>query len=200
MKVIAAVAIAQAWSPSLVYASGFAMGLIWIALGLISLIIVLALRQSTRLPGAIALMLLSLGVVIWQSMMLAGFSQIPLTAANSGIATAALIKRYWPEAKVAEGQLSLNIGVMNLVSSFFGGMPMCHGAGGLAAKYYFGARTGGANIIEGLTEIAAGLLLAGFIIQLIAVFPEAVIGTMLFLVGVDLMGFVREANLLHRLQ
>ncbi len=263
MKVIAAVAIAQAWSPSLVYASGFAMGLIWMALGstaamnllaratprsvvtgiqvalglilawqalkmmsswpalgLISLIVVLALRRSTRLPGAIALMLLGLGVVIWQglwpevdpsfslptftafdpqeiwrSMMLAGFSQIPLTAANSVIATAALVKRYWPEARVTERQLSLNIGVMNLASSLFGGMPLCHGAGGLAAKYYFGARTGGANIIEGLMEIAAGLLLAGFIVQLIVVFPVAVVGTMLFLVGVELIGFLREASL-----
>ena len=263
MKVIAAVAIAQAWSPSLVYASGFAMGLIWTALGftaamsmlarvtprsvvtgiqvalglllawqalkmmsswpvlgLISMIVVLALRWSKRLPGAIALMLLGLGIVIWRglwpemvlsfslppfttfdhqeiwrSMMLAGFSQIPLTIANSVIATAALIKRYWPEAKVAERQLSLNIGVMNLISSFFGGMPMCHGAGGLAAKYYFGARTGGANIIEGMMEIAAGLFLAGFIVRLIAVFPGAVVGTMLFLVGVELIGFSREASL-----
>ncbi len=192
----------------------------WPVLGLISMIVVLALRWSKRLPGAIALMLLGLGIVIWQglwpdmvlsfslpplttfdpkeiwrSMLLAGFSQIPLTVANSVIATAALIKRYWPDAKVAERQLSLNIGVMNLVSSFFGGMPMCHGAGGLAAKYYFGARTGGANIIEGIMEITAGLFLAGFIVQLIAVFPGAVVGTMLFLVGVELIGFLREASL-----
>jgi MFS superfamily sulfate permease-like transporter len=262
MKVIAAIAIAQAWSPPLVYASGFAMGLIWTALGLtaamsmlaratprsvvmgiqvalglllarqalkmmfswpvlglISLIVVLALRWKPRFPGAIALMLLGLGIVIWQglwpemvlsfsppplttfglqeiwqSMLLAGFSQIPLTAANAVIATAALVKRYWPEAKVTERQLSLNIGVMNLISSFFGGMPMCHGAGGLAAKYYFGARTGGANIIEGMMEIVAGLFLTGFIVQLIAVFPEAIIGTMLFLVGVELIGFLREAS------
>ena len=39
---------------------------------------------------------------------------------------------------------------MNVVASFFGGMPMCHGAGGLAGQYYFGARTGGASILEGL--------------------------------------------------
>jgi hypothetical protein len=151
MKVIAAVAIAQAWSPSLVYASGFAMGLVWIALGItgfmrllskatphsvvigiqvalgvllarqalvlmsswwelciISLILALILRKSTRLPGAIALIFLGIGVVlwqgqwpamalsfsmpsfttfspqeVWQSMVLAGFSQIPLTAANA---------------------------------------------------------------------------------------------------------------------
>jgi len=45
---------------------------------------------------------------------------------------------------------------MNLISPFLGGMPMCHGAGGLAAKYYFGAGTGGANIIEGLSAEKIG--------------------------------------------
>jgi len=44
------------------------------------------------------------------------------------------------------------MGVMNVVASFFGGMPMCHGAGGFAGQYYFGARTGGAPIMEGLIE------------------------------------------------
>jgi xanthine/uracil/vitamin C permease (AzgA family) len=265
MKVIAAVAIAQAWSPSLVYASGFAMGLVWIALGLtgfmkllakatphsvvigiqvalgvllarqalqlmsswwelciISLILALILRKSTRLPGAIALIFLGIGVVlwqgqwpamvlsfsmpsfttfslqeVWQSMVLAGFSQIPLTAANAVIATAALVKRYWPEKgeEVTEGKLALNIGIMNLISPFLGGMPMCHGAGGLAAKHFFGARTEGANVIEGTMEIAAGIFLAGFIVQLIAVFPDAVIGTMLLLVGLELIGYMRDARL-----
>jgi len=33
MKVLAVVAITQQWSPSVVYASGFAMGLIWLLFG-----------------------------------------------------------------------------------------------------------------------------------------------------------------------
>jgi MFS superfamily sulfate permease-like transporter len=113
------------------------------------------------------------------------------------IATAALVKRYWPEKgeEVTEGKLALNIGIMNLISPFLGGMPMCHGAGGLAAKHFFGARTGGANVIEGTMEIAAGIFLAGFIVQLIAVFPDAVIGTMLLLVGLELIGYMRDARL-----
>lgn len=146
--------------------------------------IIIALRRSILIPGTIALITFGLAVVIWQgrwpdmalsltlpprtvfspqeiwqSLLLAGFSQIPLTAANAVIATAALAQRYWPEEgiKIQERTLAFNIGLMNLAPPFFGGMPMCHGAGGLAAKYYFGARTGGANIIVGLAEVAAGL-------------------------------------------
>ncbi len=94
--------------------------------------------------------------------MLAGFSQIPLTAANSVIATAALAKRYWPEEgkKVRENHLAFNIGLMNLIPPLF-----------------------------------AGFFLTTFIIQLLSVFPLAVIGSMLFLVGIELMAFVRDSSL-----
>lgn len=34
MKVLAAVAIAQRWSPSLIYASGVTMGIVWFVLGI----------------------------------------------------------------------------------------------------------------------------------------------------------------------
>lgn len=49
-------------------------------------------------------------------------------------------------------------------------MPLCHGAGGLAGQYYFGARTGGTNIIEGLIEISLGLFLGKSIGNLLAAF------------------------------
>jgi MFS superfamily sulfate permease-like transporter len=71
---------------------------------------------------------------------------------------------------------------------------MCHGAGGLAGQYYFGARTGGANIIEGLIEIFFGLFLAASIAQLLGVFPAAIIGAMLFLVGVELAKFATDVR------
>jgi MFS superfamily sulfate permease-like transporter len=81
---------------------------------------------------------------------------------------------------------------MNLVSPFFGGMPMCHGAGGLAGQYYFGARTGGANIIEGTIEVGLGILLATSIANLFTLFPGPVIGSMMLLVGIQLVGFDRK--------
>lgn len=260
MKVLAVVAIAQHWTPSMVYASGFGMGIVWtvfaligvmkwiakvtpdsvirgiqVALGIIlaieaikmistwwvigvlSIITGLVLGRNRYAPAAIVLMALGLVIMIvkgqfnlvesprltlpiitgfsprevWQSFLQAGFAQIPLTATNAVIATSALIKSYWPEKPVSESRLSLNMGIMNLILPFFGGMPLCHGAGGLAGQYYFGARTGGANIIEGLIEIAMGLFLAGSIAGLFSVFPVAIIGAMMFLVGVELVKFAR---------
>jgi MFS superfamily sulfate permease-like transporter len=110
----------------------------------------------------------------------------------ANIATSALIKKYWPDRPVSESRLALNMGVMNLALPFFGGMPLCHGAGGLAGQYYFGARTGGTNLIEGTIEVGLGLFLAGSIASLFTAFPSAIIGAMMLLVGVELVKFARD--------
>jgi predicted benzoate:H+ symporter BenE len=264
MKVLAVVAISQRWSPSMVYASAFGMGAIWLlfgltgimgwiakvtpksvirgiqvalgvllavqafkmvstwwVLGILSILIAVVLRQNRYAPAAIALMLLGVAIMfvkgelgqvaplrisippltsfrieeLWQTFLLAGFAQIPLTATNAVISTSSLIKTYWPDRNVSERQLSLNMGLMNLLVPFFGGMPTCHGAGGLAGQYYFGARTGGANIIEGLIEVFMGLFLAASIAGLLASFPTAIIGAMLLMVGIELGKFVRDIHL-----
>jgi predicted benzoate:H+ symporter BenE len=263
MKVLAVAAIAQHWSPSMVYASAFAMGIVWLAfavtgaigwiarvtplavirgvqvtlgillaieafkmistwwaMGAASILIVLLLRQNRHAPAALVLMVLGVLVMllrgqfqqvvppafslptltgfrleeVWQTLVLAGFAQIPLTITNATIATAALIRTYWPDKAVSERRLSLNQGLMNLVFPFFGGMPMCHGAGGLAGQYYFGARTGGANIIEGIIEISLGLFLAGSIAGVFTFFPMAIVGAMMLLVGVELIRFARDSR------
>ncbi len=263
MKVLGVVAIAQHWSPSMVYASGFAMGAVWLLfsvsgimgwiaritpasvirgiqvtlgvllaveafkmisswwlIGIISILIVLLLRQNRYAPAALVLVVLGAAILffkeqlriespalvlppvthfcfeqIWQTLVAAGFAQIPLTATNAVIATSALIKKYWPDRTVAEKQLSLNMGIMNLILPFFGGMPLCHGAGGLAGQYYFGARTGGANLIEGFIEIMLGLFLSASIADLFGLFPTAIIGAMMFLVGIELTKFARDIRL-----
>ena len=110
---------------------------------------------------------------IWPSLRDAGFAQIPLTATNAVIATSALVSDYWPGRRVRAKYLSVNIGIMNLISPFFGGIPMCHGAGGLAGKHFFGARSGGTNIIEGTTQIVLGLFFAAGIAAVFTAFPLA---------------------------
>ncbi|HKK83799.1 MAG TPA: molybdate transporter family protein [Atribacterota bacterium] len=66
----------------------------------------------------------------------AGFAQVPLTATNATIATSSLIKNCWPESEVSARKLAWNQGIMNIILPFLGGMPTCHGAGGLAGQYY----------------------------------------------------------------
>jgi MFS superfamily sulfate permease-like transporter len=129
---------------------------------------------------------------IWKSMLLAGFAQIPLSISNAIIAPAALIRDYFPKKSVSEEKLMLNMGVMNVFSSLLGGMPMCHGAGGLAGQYYFGARTGGAPILEGVIEVLIGLFLSGSIAALMAAFPMPLIAGMMLLVGIQLARTARK--------
>jgi len=181
-------------------------------LGLVAIVIVLILRENRYAPAAMVLMLLGVGIIAWrgelgrsldlaftlppltiprlgelgQAMLLAGFAQIPLSITNAVIATAALIRDYFPEKAVSERKLMLNMGIMNVVGAFFGGMPMCHGAGGLAGQYYFGARTGGASILEGLIEVCLGLFLSKSVANLLKAFPMPLVGGMMLLVGIEL--------------
>mgnify|MGYP006283175707 CR=1 FL=1 len=197
----------------------------WWILGIASVLIVLLLRENRYAPAAIVLVgvgVLIMGLrgelsglrglsltlppltpiepdLLWPAFRDGGLAQIPLTATNAVIATSALISQYWPHRNVTERQLSINMGVMNLVVPFFGGMPMCHGAGGLAGQYYFGARTGGTNIIEGTIEVALGLFLAGSIATLFAAFPMAIVGGMMLMVGIELFKFARDLRLDLRL-
>jgi len=263
MKVIAAAAIAQQWTPSMIYASGFSMGAVWLIfaatgaagrvarvtpgavvrgiqatlgvllavesfkmlssswmLGAVAILVGFGLRTNRRAPAAVVLVLMGIAIMgfngqldaidypgftlppltifspseVWDTLILAGFAQIPLTVTNATIATSCLISAYWPEKNVTPRRLSLSQGLMNLCAPFFGGMPMCHGAGGLAGQYYFGARTGGTNIIEGLIEISLGLFLASSVTALFGSFPRAVTGAMLLLVSLELMKFAKDAR------
>ncbi|MFX1409718.1 MAG: putative sulfate/molybdate transporter [Promethearchaeota archaeon] len=122
-------------------------------------------------------------------MLFAGFAQLLLTLTNVMIATVVLIKDLFPEKEneIDANKLSFNMGAMNLINPFFGGMPLCHGSGGLAAQYAFGARTGGSMILEGILELVLGLFLSETLFILFNEFPKAILGAMLiytaFLLG-----------------
>ena len=75
---------------------------------------------------------------------------------------------------------------MNLAGAVIGGVPMCHGAGGMAGHVAFGARTGGAPIILGVILLCLALFFSGSIETLFKVFPDAVLGVILFLTGAQL--------------
>jgi hypothetical protein len=180
--------------------------------GLAAVGIILLLRQNRYAPAAIVIMGLGVALMawrgdllpnlvfgvglprfavpapsdIWQAMVLAGFAQIPLTISNAVLATAVMIRDLFPDKPVSEDRLMLNHGVMNVASSLFGGMPMCHGSQGLAGQYYFGARTGGTNILEGLIEISLGIFLGRSLLGILSAFPMPLIGGMMLMVGIEL--------------
>jgi len=87
---------------------------------------------------------------------------------------------------VSESSIATSTGLMNLTSSVLGGVPMCHGAGGLAGQVTFGARTGGAPIILGILLLVLALGFSDAVQTLFNIFPRAVLGVILFIAGAQL--------------
>jgi SulP family sulfate permease len=124
--------------------------------------------------------------------------QIPLTIGNAIIGTAdacqTLFKDDSNSKKVNPKNLSLGMGVINILIGFVGGIPLCHGAGGLAAHYRFGARTGGSNLMIGLIFVVIALLFGKIAISLLSSIPYAILGTLLLFAGMELSLLIRDVK------
>ena len=113
--------------------------------------------------------------------------QLPLTIGNATIATADAARRYFgPQAvRVRPRALLITMGLSNLLAGVVGGMPICHGSGGLTAHVRLGARTGAAPLLIGGLCLGTALLLDGGLLPLLVLFPLPVLGVLLFYVGVQ---------------
>lgn len=114
--------------------------------------------------------------------------QLPMTLGNASVANADLSAQYFGDAstRVTPTALCWSMAAANLGSAFLGGMPMCHGAGGLAAHYRFGARTGGSNIIIGVLFTALAVLLGADSVAATHLLPLSVLGVLLIFAGTQL--------------
>ncbi|SEO92660.1 Molybdate transporter of MFS superfamily protein [Halogranum amylolyticum] len=118
----------------------------------------------------------------------ASLGQLAMTVGNAAVATSLLCADLF-DTDVESDDLATSMGSMSLLSVPLGGLPMCHGSGGLAGKYAFGARTGGANLILG-----ALYLLAALVAGLVTAFPLAVLGVLLVVVAVQLARSATETT------
>jgi len=118
--------------------------------------------------------------------------QIPLTTLNSVVAVCALSADLFPRSPAAPRRVAVSVGLMNLIACPLGGMPMCHGAGGLAGQYRFGARTGGSVTTLGLAKIALALLLGGSLLTWLQHYPQSVLGVLLLFSGLELALVCRD--------
>jgi predicted benzoate:H+ symporter BenE len=168
--------------------------------------IVVAFIQEPELIGELSnlsirfrLPELTFGRMSWQELIsgfvILGLPQAPLTLGNAIIGTVAENNQYFPDRKVTAKTISLDHGVMNLISACIGGVPLCHGAGGMAGHIRFGARTGGALVILGLIVLLTGLFLSDSVALLFQVFPRPILGVILFFAGVELALVVRDIKL-----
>jgi sulfate permease, SulP family len=114
--------------------------------------------------------------------------QIPMTLGNAVIAYADLSEEYFGEQskKITYKATCISMALANFLSSAIGGMPLCHGAGGLAAHFRFGARTAGSNLMIGAIFTALAILLGRHCLTIVYLLPFSVLGVLLLFAGSQL--------------
>ncbi|CAO2178999.1 unnamed protein product [Urochloa humidicola] len=113
--------------------------------------------------------------------------QLPLSVLNSVIAVCKLSSDLFPErAELSPARVSVSVGLMNFVGCWFGAMPCCHGAGGLAGQYRFGGRSGASVVFLAMGKLALGLVFGNSFVTILGQFPIGILGVMLLFSGIEL--------------
>ncbi|WP_153394669.1 putative sulfate/molybdate transporter [Ornithinicoccus halotolerans] len=148
-------------------------------------------------PGPAPLTTPALSAEVWVTAATAlVLPQLPLTFANSCLATADVARRYFGAAasRVTPDRLAVSLGLTNLLAGAISGMPVCHGAGGMTAHRYFGARSGLAPVLLGSALLALALLAGASLAGLLAAFPLPVLAGLLAVAGLAHIGLVRDVR------
>jgi hypothetical protein len=118
--------------------------------------------------------------------------QIPLSLGNSIYASSQMVQDYFPEKDIPPRKIAFTYSIMNILSPLIGGIPVCHGSGGMAGHYTFGARTGGSIVIYGLMFLSIGLLFGANGSSMLIIFPKSILGVILFFEGFALASLVKD--------
>jgi hypothetical protein len=191
-------------------------------LGAISFVLILALLGNRRFPPA--MFVIALGVLfavfwkgagtvwihtlgihlpklhvptqqdVWTGFLLLAIPQIALSLGNSVLATKQLATDLFPERPLSIRKIGFTYSAMNFVNPFLGGVPTCHGSGGMAGHYAFGGRTGGSVIIYGLFYLTIGLFASAGFQQVVMFFPKPMLGTILVFEAVALILLLRDLS------
>jgi SulP family sulfate permease len=124
------------------------------------------------------------------------FPQIPMTLGNAVVANADLSREYFKDdaLRVTPRALCISMALANFFAFTLGGMPLCHGAGGLAAHYRFGARSAGSNLMIGAIFVFLAVFLGMSALYVLYLVPMAVLGVLLFFSGSQLALMVMEVG------
>ena len=120
--------------------------------------------------------------------------QLPLSVLNSVIGVCKLSSDLFPGKDLSATSLSVTVGLMNVIGCWFGAMPSCHGAGGLAGQYKFGGRSGGCVALLGTAKLVLGLVLGTSLVKILDQFPVGILGVLLLFAGIELAMASRDMN------
>lgn len=119
--------------------------------------------------------------------------QVPLSLGNSVLATRQLAADLFPDRPpLAVRRIGLTYAAMNLVAPWLGGVPTCHGSGGMAGHWAMGGRTGGSVVLYGVFWLVLGLFFGGAFATVVQVFPRPVLGVLLVVEGLTLLLLARD--------
>ncbi len=153
-------------------------------------------NELTQVSARLRIPEIYLGKITWQDLiagtLILGLPQAPLTLGNAIIGTAEENNELFPDRPAKVKTIALDHGFMNIFSAGIGGIPLCHGAGGMAGHVRFGARTGGALVILGVIVLALGLFFSDSVATLFRIFPPAILGVILFFTGLELASITKD--------
>ena len=131
---------------------------------------------------------------ILSGFLLLAIPQIPLSLGNSILATRQVNEDLFPKQPLTIRKIGMTYSIMNFINPFLGGVPVCHGSGGMMGHYTFGARTGGSLLIYGGMYLILGLFLSQGFAKVINIFPMPILGTILFVESLALMILIKDLD------
>lgn len=153
-------------------------------------------KHLLTIPPGFQMPVFAFGRMTWgefvKGSILLAIPQLPLTIGNAVVAIRAENNELFPDRPVSDRMMAISQGIMNLVTAPFGGIPLCHGAGGMAGHVRFGARTGGSLVMLGAIMMALALFFSHSVGLLFQIFPKAVLGVILFFAGAELALSTRD--------
>ncbi len=156
----------------------------------------LTLKLGFHLPGMLPFGLPGTEDIIIGLTVLA-LPQMPMTVGNAIIAQTDLTEEYFGPENTKRATItafSISMALANIACSLIGAMPLCHGAGGLAAHYRFGARTAGSNLMIGLIFIVIALFLGDQAKLILSLLPFSMLGALLVFAGAQLAMMVMDVK------
>jgi SulP family sulfate permease len=177
----------------------FPAALVIVASGLLIGVLLGALKGVRLTLGPMPMEIYTPGIDDYMNaLLLLVIPQIPLTLGNAVMGTTdtcfALFGKGEATRRATYRGFATSMGLVNVLTGMVAGMPMCHGAGGLAAHYRFGARTGGSNIIIGTLFLIIALLFGKIGVSLLSSIPNAVLGVLLLFAGLELALLIRDVK------
>ncbi len=128
----------------------------------------------------------------WIGFILLAVPQVPLSLGNSVLATERLAQDWFPESCITVRKIGASYSVLNLFAGFLGGVPVCHGSGGMAGHYALGARTGGSTATYGIFYLALAAAACAGYQNITRLFPLPILGVILLIEGATLMRRLSE--------